>query len=310
MIFSANSWKKLAELAAMEPTSSWQMVADDLGLSRSHALRLMVALQEAKLELLGATGQDDEVFQVWNLGEWCQLVHILEEQVKDESNPEMKKMALPLLKQCRQHPAYSVYTHLRQACSNPVEKSFQVLAHDSAMEKKIAILEESILKHETVIIERVDHRSIDVIPCKLIHLEGQMTLIAEETHDHCLFAILLGDMDEVQSTGERKLSRSVGHEISEFVHALRSMGEGEETRLILKIKDPEKFTLRPDYEFLGKPCFVTNPDGDLIWAAYVEPSEELFEWLAEVNDHVEILDPPHFMADYAAYCEEKSRKLA
>jgi hypothetical protein len=55
---------------------------------------------------------------------------------------------------------------------------------------------------------------------------------------------------------------------------------------------------------------ITNPNGDLIWAAYVEPCEALYDWLITLGKRVEILDPIKFKDEYLTYCEEKLRKIA
>jgi predicted DNA-binding transcriptional regulator YafY len=55
---------------------------------------------------------------------------------------------------------------------------------------------------------------------------------------------------------------------------------------------------------------VKNPNGDLIWAAYVEPCAHLYEWLIGLGRRVEILDPVSFKQDYLDYCEEKLRNIA
>ena len=301
----SNMWKKLVRLAQIDPSEDWQDEAAEMGIPRGEALRLMVSIQEAKKDLLLQTAQDDEVFQAWTLAEWCQLVHVLETAVGQD------KMAVPLLKQCRQHPAYAVYTQLRQAAlpETQTASGFKPMQRDAQTEAKMAQLEECILNHEVVTLARVNHKSIDVMPTKLIHVEGQMALICEDSHDHCLLSLPLEELTTIMGTGVVRAPHSVSLEVSEFIHALRSMSDSE-TRLILKIKNPAQFSLAPDHEFLGRPCLVTNPDGDVIWAAYVEPSEELFDWLDSMEGQVEILDPPSFLADYATYCEAKSRKLA
>lgn len=304
---NANLWKKLTKLTEMELDKPWQDVADDLGLPHSQALRLMVSVQEAKQAMLSESGTDDEVFQAWSLGEWCQLVHILEEQVQG-AQTEMKRMVIPLLKQCRQHPAYSIYLQLRQSCQESIAGKFEE-SLDDAGERRLRVLEECVLTHELVGIERPGCEDQTVIPCKLIHLEGKMTLIGEVANTHCMVAIALSDMKRIKPMGEFNHSRMVSFEVTEFVRALREMGESE-TRLILKIKDPSNFTATPRYEFLRNTAIITNPEGEVIWASYVEPSAELYEWLLEMGPQVEILDPPSFMQEFAAYREEKSRRIA
>jgi hypothetical protein len=143
----------------------------------------------------------------------------------------------------------------------------------------------------------------------VVHLEGQLSLICEEFDDHCLMIISVKQIQLIQLKESTRQSRVSYFEIEEFIAAVRAMND-KETRLILKIHDPQSVNLFPDYQFLGKPCMITNSNGDLIWAAYVEACEPLYEWLLSLGSNVEILDPNKFKADYLSYCEAKLRKIA
>jgi hypothetical protein len=155
----------------------------------------------------------------------------------------------------------------------------------------------------------IHHKSYQIFPCKIIHLEGRLSLIAEDMNDHCLLVVPMNELQEVWDVQSTKIPRVTAFEVDEFIVAIRSMSE-KETRLILKIHDPQSVNLFPDHHFLGKPCMITNPAGDLIWAAYVEPCDDLFEWLISLRGNVEILDPTKFKDDFLMYCEEKLRKVA
>ena len=154
-----------------------------------------------------------------------------------------------------------------------------------------------------------DDKELKIYPCKVLHMEGHLSLIGEDAQDHCLMVIPMKDVKSFQTIPSHSRPRVTVFEVEEFITAVRSMSE-KETRLILKIHEPESTNLFPDHHFLGKPCMITNPNGDLIWAAYVEPCEALFEWLITLGKKVEILDPGHFKEEYLMYCEEKLRKIA
>jgi hypothetical protein len=53
-----------------------------------------------------------------------------------------------------------------------------------------------------------------------------------------------------------------------------------------------------------------NPEGENIWAATIEPSNAIFEWIMELGSDVEILSPNTFKEKYLKYCEEKIDKIA
>ena len=170
-------------------------------------------------------------------------------------------------------------------------------------------LDEAVTKKEMVNLTTLQGKTYQVFPCKILHLEGKLSMIAEDSHDHCLVVISINEIQDVSSADSTSTPKVASFEIEEFIVAIRSMNE-KETRLILKIHDPQTVNLFPDHHFLGKPCMITNPNGDLIWAAYVEPCDDLFEWLLTLGTNVEILDPGKFKDEFLMYCEEKLRKVA
>jgi len=271
--------------------------------------QLLVSLNEAREMLAAETGQNEDVFEAWHLTEWCQLTEMLEAAVQS-GDEKMKTLALPLLKQQRLHPAYRVYLRLRQARQECCEQEGEfTLVVDEFTEYKMQLIESAIITKQCLLVENQKGKVMTLIPCKLTYLEGRMTLIAEEAHDHSLLAMELVEVKNIKALAESKLARAGVHEVAEFIRAIRSMNESE-VRLVLKIRNPELFTLLPEYQFLGKPSLITNTEGDLIWAAWVEPCDELYEWLMTMEDQVEILEPSDFLMEYIVYCEQNSRKLA
>ncbi len=170
-------------------------------------------------------------------------------------------------------------------------------------------LDLAVTEKTMVSVTTAQDKTYQIYPCKIIHLEGQLSMIAEDSQDHCLMVMALPEIKSVKPLEATSTSKVSAFEVDEFIVALRSMSE-KETRLILKIHDPQSVNLFPDHHFLGKPCMITNPNGDLIWAAYVEPCDDLFEWLLTLGSNVEVLDPGKFKDDFLMYCEEKLRKIA
>lgn len=173
----------------------------------------------------------------------------------------------------------------------------------------IQTLDEAATNKQLLQVEAGEGRSYNLFPCKVLHLEGQLSLIAEDLHDHCLMVFPVKGLKEAIHLSSNSTPKYSVYELEEFIGCIRAMNE-KETRLILKIYDPQEINLFPDHHFLGKPCMITNPNGDLIWAAYVEPCEALYEWVASLGTKVEILDPTKFKDQYLSYCEEKLRKVA
>jgi hypothetical protein len=154
-----------------------------------------------------------------------------------------------------------------------------------------------------------EDKKYNVFPRKVVHLEGQLSLIAEDIYDHCLLVVPISELIKIEVAENTTQPKVSSFEVDDFIVAIRSMGE-KETRLILKIHNPQSVNLFPTHQFLGKPCMVTNPNGDLLWAAYVEATDPLYEWILSLGMDVEILDPIEFKSEYLSYCEAKLRKIA
>lgn len=176
-------------------------------------------------------------------------------------------------------------------------------------QKSVSVLDEAVVLKGAVSFTTTKNKHYQVFPWKIIHLEGQLSMIAEDLSDHCMLVMPVSELIEVKMMETSSSPKVSTFEVDEFIAAIRSMSE-KETRLILKIHDPQSVNLFPDHHFLGKPCMITNPNGDLIWAAYVEPCDDLFEWLLSLGGNVEILDPSNFKDNFLMYCEEKLRKVA
>lgn len=208
-----------------------------------------------------------------------------------------------LIAQLKQQSEYlNEFDTLTAANNMPLELS-------SYKEKSLQRLEEAMVTKSLVQIDFSDDKKKVIYPIKIVHLEGELSLVGEDSHDHCLFVMNLCEMKRVKVTAQSYHPQVTSFELEEFISAVRNMNE-KETRLILKIHDPESVNLFPNYHFLGKPCMITNPSGDLIWAAYVEPCAALYDWLIELGGKVEILDPVQFKSEYLGYCEEKLSKIA
>lgn len=231
-------------------------------------------------------------------GEWIQLHQILNSHKANETG-----VMHSLRRKVTENGPIKVVMELL----NQLELWDQEL--NATEQQMIQQLDISISEKQLLCITTADVRTFAVHPCRILHLEGQLTLVAEDANDHCLVVIPLKNVKEISEVPSSKVPKVSPYEVEEFISAIRAMSE-KETRLILKIHDPGTSNLFPEHHFLGKPCMITNPNGDLIWAAYVEPCEALYDWLLTLGKQVEILDPVKFKDDYLIYCEEKLRKIA
>ncbi len=230
--------------------------------------------------------------------EWIELNQVLS-TVKDNTDPAWQS----LKKKVKENGPIKLVMDLLQ--------QLEVWDHDMGEGQKNLLqnLETCIADKKLIDLKIRQEKRYSLHPCKILHLEGQLSLIAEDSQDHCLVVLQLRDIDSFEVMNSMSQPRVSSFEIDEFITAVRAMNE-KETRLILKIHKPESINLFPSHHFLGKPCMVTNPSGDLIWAAYVEPCEALYEWLLSMGRDVEVLDPMKFKKEYLDYCEEKLKKVA
>jgi hypothetical protein len=150
-----------------------------------------------------------------------------------------------------------------------------------------------------------DNRVIDLFCHRLVYLDGGLSLVGEDSNDRCLVYFNVDEILSAKVSIDNDYSNNFSTmEINDFIVAIRAV-TGKEERLVLKIRSQEDLDLRPEYHFLGNPYVTSNMRGDLIWAASVEVSEELFEWLLSIKAHVEILDPTSFKEEFLVYCEKK-----
>ena len=231
--------------------------------------------------------------------EWSHLNHFFTMALQRSEFAEFHHLLLQLKQQSENLTEFDQLTS-----SNAIS-----LELNPFKERTIQRIEEGIVTKSLVQIHFADSKKKVIYPIRIVHLEGELSLVGEDSHDHCLFVMNLSEMTRVSVMAQSYIPQVTPFELEEFISAIRNMNE-KETRLILKIHDPESVNLFPNYHFLGKPCMITNPSGDLIWAAYVEPCADLYDWLIELGNKVEILDPVQFKAEYLGYCEEKLSKIA
>jgi hypothetical protein len=305
-----STWQKLMVLGQKQGAMKLKDLAQEIGLGEEETIAFIRELfpSGGGLEIYQQQQEcwvdiDAESLQYMlplTPGEWMELYRVL----------QLAQTQLP--------PAEQFKSLKRKVLENgPVNLMMDLLQHLEQWDEKLTEQQQAMLKQlEAAAQEKTclrlttnEHKSYRLYCLKILHLEGQLSLIAEDAQDHCLMVLPLREMLALEALESGSGSRVSPYEIEEFIAAIRAMSE-RETRLILKIHDPQSVNLFPNYHFLGKPCMITNPEGDLIWAAYVEPCDGLFEWLIELDTNVEILDPLTFKEQYLAYCKEKLRKIA
>lgn len=145
---------------------------------------------------------------------------------------------------------------------------------------------------------------IDLYPHRLLYLEGELSIIGEDCSAKCVTSHRLDDIVSIKlDDNHTYIPNFSSMEINDFIMAIRAVG-GAEERLVLKIASNKNVDLLPSYHFFGNPYVTYNSMGDRIWGASVELSEHLYEWLFEIREKVEILDPILVKRGILDYCEK------
>lgn len=205
---------------------------------------------------------------------------------------------------------YDIYTPI-SLLEDLTDQDFQVVDENYATSVSgiTAFLEEVILEEKNISIYFADNTKVNVYPHRIVHLDGELSLICESITDNCLTNIPIDTIincNEYDGEWERVFSKL---EINDFISSLRAITDNE-IRLVLKVYCRDRFENTPAHQHFGNPCIITNPNGDHIWAASIEPNNNVFEWLSELGADVEILDPISFKKQFLKYCEEKLKKIA
>lgn len=142
---------------------------------------------------------------------------------------------------------------------------------------------------------------VELYPHRMVYFEGQLNLIGEETGDRCLVYFPIKEIEKIESKINRDYIPNFSRlEIHDFISAIRIVS-GNEERLVLKISDPDDLNLDKAHHFITNPYVTSNSKGEIIWAASVEACDNLFEWLYEIEEHVEILDPDGLKQEFEEY---------
>ncbi len=169
-------------------------------------------------------------------------------------------------------------------------------------------IQESITAKHTLSIQH-DGRELNILPWKVVYIDGELSLICEKTSDKCLLNIPIQSISHYTEGNKSYESIYSLLELEEFISSLREMSDYT-IRLVLKIYARDEFSVSLNEAFFNNSCLVTNSCGDLIWAATLEPCDRVFKWLYELEHKVEILEPYSFKRDFLDYCEDRLKKLA
>jgi hypothetical protein len=201
------------------------------------------------------------------------------------------------------------YTSLLNVLKNEAKKQeyFQERSHQH--HGALKTLEESTQNKAVLEITLKDHKVFDLYTHRLVFLDGELCVVGEDISDRCLVYFPIEELSNLKKLEKIDYQANFSSlEVNDFIFAIRAI-TGNEERLVLKIKNQESINLTPAYHFLGNPFITSNLEGDLIWAASIETSSDLYDWLYSMKDQIEILDPKNLREDFEAFCQfQKNRE--
>ena len=145
-----------------------------------------------------------------------------------------------------------------------------------------------------------------LLPMRVVFLEGRLSIVGEETEGGTLTSVPVDDVASVapHPADDDRAPNFSQLEVDDFIAGVRSVS-GNEERLVLKILRPDRVDLCPDHHHFANPFLTTSPKGDLIWAASVEVSDDLFAWVGSMGGDVRILESDGVRDRYEDYMERR-----
>ncbi|MCB9063190.1 MAG: WYL domain-containing protein [Halobacteriovoraceae bacterium] len=171
------------------------------------------------------------------------------------------------------------------------EKIFQELNGQNINKYLLDKIEEGIENKIALSIKKNDAITVEVFPHKLVFLQDDLNLICENVKERTLMALKIDKIYGITFSLELNYSQNFADaQIEDFISAIRGVDDSE-IRLVLKIYDLSLDFLNPKYIYMKDPCIIENIRGERIWAATLDNSKSMLDWLDTIIDRVEIVEP-------------------
>jgi len=306
-------WKLLTTIDSINQDVSFSELASHLGLQYTatdieeavaflkhfgHPIKMETKSQDNWIIL---TGKKPQFKMNLSLTEWLALQSHFPLMEENKGKAIYNTMANCLNRMEKKYPEADIFNYIDEERS--MKKVTRELDHDK--DKLLKIINNAHLKDEHLYFESRDMRKNEVFIHKIVYIDGILSIIGEEVNDRCLTCI---DINEIQAysieQGNNYRPNYASAEVDDFITAIRSIS-GNEQRLVMKVSSPEKVNLKPDFHFLGNPYITTNTEGEFIWAASVEVSHELYNWLATIYSDIDVIDPKTVKEELESFMENK-----
>lgn len=319
MLNEAKFWEVIKYLVGLENKASFEDICKDLSITKRQLNSFVNFLKEVDYQydiekqedaqFLNPASEQPKINIEFNLYEWLQFQAHFPSLAACKEKPyhsEIKKKLAKAENEFQKHELFEPANALEQ-----ILESYKpaLTTHSSPVSSDIiAFVEESILEGNLLNLKYAE-KSFVISPRKIVYLDGELNLVAEDINDKCLINISLSQVSNLFEDDSAWNHIYSEIEVNDFISGIRAISENE-VRLVLKVVGRDHFDRSIPHQHLGSPCMFTNPEGDFIWAASIEPNTAIFEWLNELGRDVEILDPTDFKKEYLSYCEHKLKKLA
>ncbi|MGB0452674.1 MAG: hypothetical protein ACPGJV_03095 [Bacteriovoracaceae bacterium] len=206
-----------------------------------------------------------------------------------------------VLGETNKHNLYSVIEREKQ------KQNMFLRINGTSSAELISKLEDAIENSIALYARLEDNRILEIYPLRVVVIEGELSLVAEDCLEKCLVYFQMSEIVEIKPniTGAYEVNFTKV-EIEDFIVAMRRV-MGTEERLVLKLLHQSKLDLTPSFQHFGRPFITSNQEGEVIWAGSVERSKHLYDWLYQNKEQIVILDPQVIVTEFSDYCAEREK---
>jgi len=319
LIFDDSFWETVEFIDSLEEDISIKAVEGLLDISEFELYRVISILENFNYNIKMTVKHDDVIISPpdakvkmqmdFTLPQWVLLqAHI--PSVGDLADENLKvnsfhdTLVMKMVEVEQRYPQYALDNILESE-----EKKQEVLKKTLKSKAPCMVdLNTALCGKYLVLLELQESKLIEIFPQRLVYIDGMLSIIAEMTESKCLNTINVNDIKSLKLIKQHDYHGNFStRAIDDFIYAIRAVN-GNEVRLILKIFNENIVDINPPFHFQGNTYITTNASGDTIWASSVEISDQLFEWLLEIRDGAEILDPDGLKKNFLKYCHKKLQK--
>ena len=313
-------WNILEYLVSLDHNKNFEEICTDLSITKWQLNSFISFLKQVDYQLEIYQCEEKKFVKIpdkkpsikmeFSLLEWLSFQAHFPIMAQAEGKPfheDLKEKLVQLESQFKEHDLYEPLPTLESILDSG---NLELVGSNETQAKSgiISFLEESVLEKITTQLT-IQDKTLKVFPRKIVYIAGSLHLIGENTLDGTLVSV---DIDTISQAFEEPTHWKENFskiEVEDFIASFRLIEENS-IRLVLKVFSQEKFNLNLNHQYFEKPCMFANAKGEHIWAATIEPNEEIFNWLQELGSDVEILDPLDFKHEFLKHCENELKKLA